>query len=222
MNNVLTIGNVRGYLDGNGTAMISLEDASRGLGFTQVKGLTEYVRWETVNSYLVSFGFSQDVGKDTFIPENIFYRLAMKASNSTAESFQAKVCDEILPSIRRTGGYNALPKTYLEALKDLVATTEALELAAPKAQYFDKIVERGNLLNFRDTAKCLGIKQGEFMKFLETKYIYRDSKGKPKPYAEYVGTLFELKEYAGGVQCLVTVVGKQRFMETLSTERNSG
>ncbi|MEK3946947.1 phage antirepressor KilAC domain-containing protein [Paenibacillus sp. FSL H7-0703] len=45
------------------------------------------------------------MSKDTFIPENIFYRLAMKARNEVAEAFQAKVADEILPSIRKHGIY---------------------------------------------------------------------------------------------------------------------
>ncbi|MCI9127419.1 MAG: hypothetical protein HFG28_09505 [Eubacterium sp.] len=42
-----------------------------------------------------------------FISENIFYRLAMKAKNETAEKFQAKVANEIIPSIRKHGGYIA-------------------------------------------------------------------------------------------------------------------
>ncbi|WP_311078847.1 hypothetical protein [Paenibacillus polymyxa] len=56
---------------------------------------------------MLEFGFSQLVGKEDFIPVNIFYRLAMKAKNDVAEAFQAKVADEILPSIRKTGGYVA-------------------------------------------------------------------------------------------------------------------
>ena len=40
-------------------------------------------------AYLNDFGFSPEVGKDAYIPENIFYRLAMKARNETAERFQA-------------------------------------------------------------------------------------------------------------------------------------
>ena len=49
---------------------------ARGLGFTQEKNGVEYVRWETVNNYLRELKFSQQVGKDAYIPENIFYRLA--------------------------------------------------------------------------------------------------------------------------------------------------
>ena len=40
-----------------------------------------------------------------YIPENIFYRLAMKAKNETAERFQAWIADEVIPSIRKSGMY---------------------------------------------------------------------------------------------------------------------
>lgn len=89
----------------NGVAYLRLENVARGLGFTQEKNGVEYVRWETIRTYLSDLGFSQLVGKDDFIPENIFYRLAMKAKNETAEKFQALVADEIIPSIRKNGIY---------------------------------------------------------------------------------------------------------------------
>lgn len=84
---------------------MKLEAVARGLGFTQEKNGVEYVRWETIKSYLNEIGFSQLLGKEDFIPENIFYRLAMKAKNETAEKFQALVADEIIPSIRKHGIY---------------------------------------------------------------------------------------------------------------------
>lgn len=102
---IMTIQNVRCYLDDKGTAWLNAEDAARGLGFTEVKSGVEYVRWRTINGYLREFSFSQQVGKTDFIPENMFYRLTMKASNAAAEKFQAKVADEILPSIRKHGAY---------------------------------------------------------------------------------------------------------------------
>lgn len=120
MSNLITIQNVRGYLDYDGTAYLNLEDVARGLGFTQIKDRKEYVRWETVYRYLEEFNYkyplssSQLVGKADFVPENIFYRLAMKAKNETAEKFQAKVADEILPAIRKTGGYIANDELFIE------------------------------------------------------------------------------------------------------------
>ena len=106
MNEILNINNVHGYLDKEtGTAYLNAEDVARGLGFTQEKNGVEYVRWETVNGYLRGFGFSQHVGKDDFLPENMVYRLGFKASNEVAQKFQAVLADEVLPAIRRHGAY---------------------------------------------------------------------------------------------------------------------
>jgi len=104
MHELITINNVRGYLDESGTAHLNLEDISRGLGFVQTKNSAEYIRWERVNGYLENMGFPQLVGK-AYIPENVFYRLAMKGENESAVKFQITIADEVLPSIRRHGAY---------------------------------------------------------------------------------------------------------------------
>ena len=89
----------------NGVAYLRLENVARGLGFTQIaRSGNEVVRWERVRKYLEELGVPT-CGDDDFIPENIFYRLAMKAKNETAEKFQALVADEIIPSIRKNGIY---------------------------------------------------------------------------------------------------------------------
>lgn len=103
-NSVMSISGVECY-EKNGTAYLKLETVARGLGFTRTAASgNEVVRWERVDGYLSDLGIPT-CGHDDFIPENIFYRLAMKAKNETAEKFQAKVADEIIPAIRRTGGY---------------------------------------------------------------------------------------------------------------------
>lgn len=90
----------------DGTAYLRLEDAVRGLGFTREKDGKIYVMWDRVDEYLRKYDNSALVWKrPEYIPENIFYRLAMKAKNKTAEDFQTLVADKIIPSIRRTGGY---------------------------------------------------------------------------------------------------------------------
>lgn len=107
---ILNIDGVECY-EKDGMVYLKLETVARGLGFTDNSKGIEYVRWNTVRQYLKDIGFSQEVAKDDFIPENVFYRLAMKAKNEVAEKFQAKVADEIIPSIRRTGGYGFKPMT---------------------------------------------------------------------------------------------------------------
>lgn len=64
-----------------------------------------YVRWETINGYLSELGISQEVGKNDFIPESVFYLLGMKASNERAQEFQKWLAVEVLPEIRKAGGY---------------------------------------------------------------------------------------------------------------------
>ena len=112
-NSLVCISGVRGY-EQDGVAHLHIEDAARGLGFerTESKNGIEYnsIRWERVEGFLAEFGFRPQVGEngnphDYYIPENIFYRLCMKAKNEVAEKFQAKVADEIIPSIRKTGSY---------------------------------------------------------------------------------------------------------------------
>lgn len=112
--NELQILNVDGIecYEKDGTAYLKLETVARGLGFTREKNGTEYVMWDRVMKYLTEIGFHTCVENgiptcrhSDYIPENIFYRLAMKAKNETAEKFQAKVADEIIPSIRKHGLY---------------------------------------------------------------------------------------------------------------------
>ena len=240
MNDIMNIQGIECY-EKDGTAYLKLEAVARGLGFTQEKNGVEYVRWETVNGYLEELHFPNKLGKSDFIPENIFYRLAMKAKNEVAEKFQAKIAEEVIPSIRRHGAYMT-PETLEAAIlnpdtmiklctalkeeqdkrKALEAVNSALavnlEIARPKAEYFDQLVDRNLLTNIRETAKQLQVKEREFVKFLlEKKYLFRDKRGKLLPYAEKNDGLFEVKECINektqwsGTQTLVTPKGRETF-----------
>ena len=113
------------------------------------------------------------------------------------------------------------PKTYVEALRTLADEVEAheqtkqtLAIAEPKAQYFDKLVERNLLTNFTTTAKEFGVKRKDFVAYLlDNGYIYRDQRGNLLPYAVHVPHLFEVKEYCkdhhSGTQTLITPKGHE-------------
>lgn len=225
----------------DGVVYLKLEAVARGLGFTQEKNGVEYVRWDRVENYLADMGFPHTWGKDDFIPENIFYRLAMKANNETAEKFQVKVADEVIPSIRKHGAYmteDTLDRMInspefgiklLTALKEEKDKRKALEVAnselsvqnaimAPKADYFDDLVDRHLLTSFRDTAKELGIPPKAFVAWLlEKKFLYRDQKHKLVPYENKNNGLFEVRESKNdktgwaGTQTMVTPKGRETF-----------
>ena len=237
MENALTTLNIGGIdcYEKDGVAYLKLEAVARGLGFiTVAKSGNECVRWARVEEYLKELGVPT-CGHDDFIPENIFYRLAMKAKNETAEKFQAFVADEVIPQIRKTGSYFTTPKDYLSALKALVVAEEqrqALEaenrVMRPKADYFDALVDRNTLTGIRDTGKEFHMKQGEFVKWLlDMGFVYRaqDGKGTLKPYGEHVKNgLFDLKECKSvknqwsGTQLMVTPKGRETFRLLLRKE----
>ena len=118
-----------------------------------------------------------------------------------------------------------LPQDYPSALRALAdAEEQKLKLLAenqtmqPKADYFDALVDRNLLTNFRDTAKELGVKQTHMIAFLlDNGYVYRDQRGKLQPYAEKNTGLFEVKEFVSGrngfsdTQTLITPKGRETF-----------
>ena len=92
------------------------------------------------------------------------------------------------------------------------------QIMKPKADYFDELVDRNLLTNFRETAKQLEIGEKKFIQFLlEKKYIYKNKKGKIMPYADKNKGLFAVKETFNqktnwsGTQTLITPKGRETF-----------
>ena len=114
----------------------------------------------------------------------------------------------------------AIANEQLSSLKKFNAQlTVQNEIMQPKADYFDELVERNLLTNFRTTAKEFQVKEKEFIKFLlDRKYLYRDPKGKLMPSASAMEAgLFEVKETFNdktqwaGTQTLITPKGRETF-----------
>lgn len=219
MNEILNIRNVHGYMDKQtGTAYLNAEDVARGFGFTESKGGVEYVRWRTVNHYLRGFGFSQDVAKDDFLPENMVYRLGFKASNEVAQKFQSVLADEVLPAIRRHGAYmtdQALERAITEPdflirlatqLKEERAkrleAEKQVEAAKPKVLFADAVSASHTSILVGELAKILrgnGIEIGQrrlFAWLREHGYLIKrqgTDYNMPTQMAMELG-LFEIKE----------------------------
>lgn len=128
---VINVSGIDGY-EKDGIVYLKLETVARGLGFVDTRDGVEYVRWARVDKYLAELNFATCGERPEYIPENVFYRLAMKAKNEAAEAFQAKIADEVIPSIRKTGGYQAKPMTAAQmfAMQAQVNLEQEQRLAA--------------------------------------------------------------------------------------------
>lgn len=225
-------------LEEDGKVLFCASDVAKALGYAKPRNAIGTHCKGALKRGILTAGGNQEM---TFIPEGDVYRLIARSKLPSAEQFERWVFDEVLPSIRKHGAYMT-PETLQAAImnpdimiqlcqqlkaeqdKNTVLRADNSKLAvernimAPKADYFDELVERNTLTNFRETAKQLGVKQKAFIGFLmERKFLYRDKRGKLLPYADKNDGLFEVKECFNnatqwaGTQTLVTPKGRETF-----------
>lgn len=224
-NEIMTINGVSCY-EKDGIAYLNLEAVARGLGFTKkANSGNEVVNWTRVRGYLSDLGVVQKCTTGDFIPENIFYRLAMKAKNETAEKFQALVADKIIPSIRKTGGYIAgqenlsdselMAKALLVAQRTIEERNKQIEIMKPKALFADAVSGSDTSILVRDLAKLLkqnGVDIGEkrlYKKLRDDGYLIKIGESKNTPTQKAMEMkLFEIKE------SVIIVDGKSRVVKT--------
>lgn len=218
------------------------KDVAEALGYAKPENaIATHVEAEDKTTTLIQGTGSNYKSKTVIINESGLYSLILSSKLPGAKEFKRWVTSEVIPSIRKTGAYMTqetleaaiLNPDYLlqvvTALKEETDKRKALEVVnatltvdkaimQPKADYFDELVERGLLTNFRETAKQLGIPPKKFVNWLiEHKYLYRDKKGKLLAYENKNNGLFELKECVNertqwaGVQTLVTPKGRETF-----------
>lgn len=225
-------GSVR-TIEENGKVLFCGNDVASALGYKSPKdAISTHCRGAVKRRLTDALGREQET---TFVPEGDIYRLAARSKLPGAEEFERWIFDEVLPSIRKNGGYiseqeNMTPQELMasallvaqKTLAERDARISALmvenQIMEPKADYFDELVERNTLTNFRETAKLLGAPPRKFVSFLlDKKYIYRDKKGKLLPCEARNGGIFEVKECFNektkwsGTQTLVTPKGRETF-----------
>lgn len=221
----LQIVNIKGIdcYEQDGTVYLRLEAVARGLDITKTdkKNGVEYKRMnrQGIQKWLYSFGIlnSENDELPDFIPENIFYRLAMKARNETAEKFQAMVADDIIPSIRRHGAYmtedtlrkalnspdflirlatklkdeqerNRALEGKVEELESSVRTMDrVIGELAPKANYVDIILKSSSTVLITQIAQDYGMSAKALNRKLAELRIQRRVGRQWILYAEYQG-----------------------------------
>ena len=208
------------------------KDVAQALGYTDTdQALRRHVDDE--DKLTRNFdGSGQNRGM-TIINESGLYSLVLSSKLPTARKFRRWVTSEVLPSIRKTGGYiqgqqelspeELMAKALLVAHKTLEDREKRIadlssqnEIMKPKADYFDRLVDRNTLTNFRETAKQFGVAPKKFVAFLiENNFVYRDKRGRLLPAEGKNDGLFEVKECINdknkwsGTQTLITPKGRE-------------
>ena len=174
--------------------------------------------------------------KTSIINESGLYSLILSSKLPQAKDFKRWITTEVLPSIRKNGGYlknqehmsneEILANAVLLANHLIAEKEKIIEDLEPKAKYFDELVNNHLLTNFRNTSKELHIPQKVFIQFLiDKELIYRDKKNILLPYAKNNKGYFEVKEWckegseAVGIQTFVTPKGRNYLLLLIGGEK---
>ncbi|MCR0163283.1 ORF6C domain-containing protein [[Clostridium] innocuum] len=214
---ILTFDGVHCYLEADGTAYLKLEDVARGLGFTTVATSgNEVIRWSRVRKYLQELN-TPTCGDTDYIPEQVFYMLAMKANNEAAKEFQRKIAYEIIPEIRKTGCYSNTENGIIP-MGNLSTEMQALLMHDRKLVEQDKriaVLEDNTLISTRQRRKirnaihsavasaCGGIKTAAYKE--NSKRVY-------KAVYNFLYDHYDISEYAD--------IPKVKYNEALSLIEN--
>lgn len=179
----------------------------------------------------------------TIVNEYGLYSVIFQSKKPSAKSFKRWVTHEVLPDIRKNGFYateDAIkhfeedPDFFIDLMIKYKENKERMKLLEsenrvmkPKAEYFDGLVDRKTLTNFRDTTKEFNIPPMKFIGWLiDHKFIYRDVNGFLKPYADFTSgkrEYFNIKEWKNdqksGVQTLVTPYGREAIRLLLENDK---
>lgn len=111
-------------------------------------------------------------GSDRTLPTNIvsepgLYSLILRSRKPQAKAFKRWITHDVIPAIRKTGGYGVantpvLPQSYADALRELASTVEAKERAEahaaelePAAHAWDALASTGRDYSAREAAYIL-------------------------------------------------------------------
>ena len=157
----------------------------------------------------------------SIIPEGDIYRLIVGSKLPSAEKFERWVFDEVLPSIRKDGGYivsneeesdaEIMARALLVAQKTIERKNQKIMELEPKAEVYDRFIDQSSTWGFRELRKELEstlnitIKENEFKEVLKEK--------------GWIGTTLRALAYAIRNQYMVTKDVKDKFDNLRTQDR---
>ena len=189
-------GSVR-TIEENGNVLFCGSDVAKALGYKRPNEAISAHAKGTVKRRTLTDGGEQEM---LFITEGDVYRLAARSKLPGAEKFESWIFDEVLPSIRKTGGY-MMPQDYPSALRALAdAEEQKLKLLAenqrqaqviadfePIRQYVDTILESKDALATSQIAADYDMSARALNKVLHEEGIQYNVNGQWLLYKRHMG-----------------------------------
>ncbi len=212
-------------------------ECAKALGYRDaINAIKQHCRWVVKHHPPHPQNLAKTIAKN-FIPEGDLYRLIIRSKLPAALRFEAWVCDEILPAIRRHGAYATsdtldellrspkFAETLIGRLEQERKKSAALEdLAtemAPKALYCDAVLQSTNLFPVSVIAKDYGMGAASFNALLHDYGIQFRAGGTWLLYAKYANrgytrtTTYSIDERIAAIHTRWTQKGRMFLYEFL-------
>lgn len=193
----------------NGEPWFVGKDVAEALGYSNTRdALVTHVADEDKNTVVISDG-KRGNPNQTVINESGLYALIFGSKLESAQRFKHWVTSEVLPAIRRTGGYQMpapqgkelLALAVLEAQKTIEAQSAEIERMRPKEIFADAVKASDSSILVGDLAKLLrqnGVDTGQKRLFEQLRnegYLMKTGSSRNMPKQRYVADgLFQIKE----------------------------
>ena len=217
------------------------KDISDFLNYSDASAMTRHLdEDEKTNCQIDSMSKSQII-----INESGLYSAILRSKRPEAKKFKKWVTKEVLPTIRKTGGYlgNTEEMTEEEIMaralqvaqrtiekknqkiktleKETLKLVDVIESQKPKLEYLDKILSCDDALLMTSIAFDYGLSAQALNKILCEERVQRNVRGQWILYSDYLGkgyTKTETKEFGGKArpQTLWTQKGRMLIHEILT------
>lgn len=194
-----------------GNPLFCLADVCKALGLS-AKGVNQRLSDEVISNYPISDSLGR-TQQALFVNEDGLYDVILDSRKPEAKTFRKWITSEVLPSIRKTGGYSLsnryLPdfsnpaeaarawadqyektlvenKRALEAEKQVVELSDSIAAMKPKADYCDIVLSSKETVTITQVAQDFGMSAKAFNILLRNFGIQHKVAGQWILYARYL------------------------------------
>lgn len=220
-------GTIRVMRNEQGDMLFCGRDVAKALGYKKPENaIAAHVDDEDKTYTLIQGTGSNYKSKTIFINESGLYSLILRAEVDTAKRFAKWVTSEVLPSIRRTGGYmvarpdesneQIMARALLVAQDTIRRANKQIDFLTPKAEYAEEVLLSETCLTTRQIAKELGMTAQALNRLLEAHRIQFNQSGQWMLYREYAdkglaqNRTFPYRDSKGRAQTQIHMVWTER------------